>query len=453
MKLAIALLAALAFAALPLLTSSNYIIGVGISALIFTVAAAALNLIYGFTGLLSFAQLGFWGIGGYATALTVVTFGGNFWWGVVWAALLNAVVALAIGYPTLRTNRHAFVIIDAHLRAAGHADRARLGRPHARAARHPQPAAAVGLRLPPSTPPAQFYWVAWAFSVAMLGFLYALCSSRIGRTLVAIKQNEPLVRAQGISPMPYKLASFAISAAITGAAGGVFTFHLGIIDPLFLDFYYMQTFLIIVIIGGAGSFWGVVVAGIALSALPEVLRFSADFRMIIYGVILVVAMFVMPSGVAGWLRERQLARMREAAAMSAILEVTDLRKAYAGVHALDGVSFAVEAGSITGLIGPNGSGKSTAIDCISGFQKLDGGKVVLAGVDITGQPAHHIARAGLMRTFQTVRIYERLEPARQSRDRRPAVRRRHLGRRVPAHPALSRGRRRRPRRARASWSS
>ena len=94
--------------------------------------------------------------------------------------------------------------------------------------------------------------------------------------------------------------------------------------------------------------------------------------------------------------------------MSAILEATDLRKSYAGVHALDGVSLAVEAGSITGLIGPNGSGKSTAIDCISGFQKLDSGKVVLADADITGQPAHHIARAGLMRTFQTVRIYERL---------------------------------------------
>lgn len=94
--------------------------------------------------------------------------------------------------------------------------------------------------------------------------------------------------------------------------------------------------------------------------------------------------------------------------MSAVLEVSDLRKAYAGVHALDGVSFAVEAGSVTGLIGPNGSGKSTAIDCISGFQKRDGGRIVLAGADISGRPAHHIARAGLMRTFQTVRIYERL---------------------------------------------
>ena len=93
MKVAAALLAALALAALPLLTSSNYILGVGLSALIFTVAAAALNLIYGFTGLLSFAQLGFWGIGGYASALTVMSFGGNFWWGIVWAALVNAVGA------------------------------------------------------------------------------------------------------------------------------------------------------------------------------------------------------------------------------------------------------------------------------------------------------------------------------------------------------------------------
>src|SRR4051812_29350957 len=94
--------------------------------------------------------------------------------------------------------------------------------------------------------------------------------------------------------------------------------------------------------------------------------------------------------------------------MSALLSVSDLRKSYAGVHALDGVSFEVERGSVTGLIGPNGSGKSTAIDCISGFQKLDGGKVMLAGADITGRPSHLIARAGLMRTFQTVRIYERL---------------------------------------------
>ncbi len=94
--------------------------------------------------------------------------------------------------------------------------------------------------------------------------------------------------------------------------------------------------------------------------------------------------------------------------MTAMLEIRNLRKSYAGVHAVDGVSFDVEQGSITGLIGPNGSGKSTTIDCIAGFQKADSGRVVLGSSDITGLAAHEIARAGLMRTFQTVRVYDRL---------------------------------------------
>lgn len=311
MRLLCALAAALVLGALPWLTTSHYVIGVAISACIFTVAAAALNLVYGFTGLLSFAQLGFWGIGGYAAALTVMTFGGSFWHGLVWAGLLNAVAALVIGYPALRTNRHAFVIVTlafALLVTLVARDWVSLTR---------GPLGIPGLPAPSlfgfvfNTTPL-FYWIAWAYAVVALGLLYALCTSRIGRTLVAIKQNEPLVRAQGISPMPYKLAAFAIGAAVTGIAGGIFAFHLKIIDPLFLDFYYMQAFLIMVIVGGAGSFWGVVIAGAVMSALPEILRFSADLRMIIYGVVLLVAMLAMPDGVAGWFRQRRLTRMRGA---------------------------------------------------------------------------------------------------------------------------------------------
>lgn len=74
----------------------------------------------------------------------------------------------------------------------------------------------------------------------------------------------------------------------------------------------MRAFLIMVIIGGAGSFWGVATAAVAMSALPEVLRSTADLRMIVYGVILLVAMLVMPNGVAGWLRERRRLQMRAA---------------------------------------------------------------------------------------------------------------------------------------------
>jgi ABC-type branched-subunit amino acid transport system permease subunit len=309
MKLLSAISATLLLGALPFFTSSNYVIGVAISACIFTTAAAALNLVYGYTGLLSFAQLGFWGIGGYATALTVMTFGGSFWLGLVWAALIDTAIALAIGYPAVRTNRHAFVIVTlafALLVTLVARDWVNLTR---------GPLGIPGLPAPnlfgfefKTTP--LFYWIAYGYALLALGLLYALCTSRIGRTLVAIKQNEPLVRAQGISPVPYKLAAFAVGAAITGVGGGIYAFHLKIIDPLFLDFYYMQTFLIIVITGGAGSYWGVIAAGLIMSTLPEVLRFSADFRMIVYGVVLLLAVFAMPGGVGGWLHERRLARAR-----------------------------------------------------------------------------------------------------------------------------------------------
>ncbi|HWI26231.1 MAG TPA: ABC transporter ATP-binding protein [Stellaceae bacterium] len=95
--------------------------------------------------------------------------------------------------------------------------------------------------------------------------------------------------------------------------------------------------------------------------------------------------------------------------MSALLTVTNLAKAYRGVHAVEDASFCVERGSITGLIGPNGSGKSTTIDCISGFQRLDRGRVMLEGADITGLTPQKIARAGLVRTFQTVRVYDEFD--------------------------------------------
>lgn len=94
--------------------------------------------------------------------------------------------------------------------------------------------------------------------------------------------------------------------------------------------------------------------------------------------------------------------------MTALLQVRGLTKKYLGLTAVDDVSYEVEAGTIVGLIGPNGSGKSTSIDCISGFQPANGGQWSLGGVDLTGRPPHKIARAGLTRSFQTVRAYDEL---------------------------------------------
>lgn len=92
--------------------------------------------------------------------------------------------------------------------------------------------------------------------------------------------------------------------------------------------------------------------------------------------------------------------------MKAVLKVVGLSKAFSGVHAVQQASFDVEQGSITGLIGPNGSGKSTTIDCISGFQRPDAGRIELDGRDITNSNPATVACAGLVRTFQNVRVYE-----------------------------------------------
>lgn len=91
-----------------------------------------------------------------------------------------------------------------------------------------------------------------------------------------------------------------------------------------------------------------------------------------------------------------------------MLEVRDLSKHYLGLTAVDALSFSVGAGEVVGLIGPNGSGKSTTIDCLSGFQPADAGRWFLSGVELTGMGAHRIAKAGITRTFQTVRAYDEM---------------------------------------------
>ena len=228
-------LALAALAILPLFVHSNYVLSIAISGFIFVVCAAALNLIYGFAGLLSFAQLGFWGIGGYAAAIAVVDGKLGFAASVMFAALLAAVIALVTGFPILRTNRHAFVIVTLTFALLC----ALVARDWISVTRGP-----LGI---PSLPaptffgfafasPTRFYYLAWAFAVLALGFLYALCTSRIGLLLIAIKQNEALARSQGISPMPYKLFAFVLGAAITGMAGGIYVFHLRIVDPTFPRF-------------------------------------------------------------------------------------------------------------------------------------------------------------------------------------------------------------------------
>lgn len=310
-------LVALAIAALfaiPRLTGNEYVLALGVSFAMFCVLSGGLNLVYGYTGLLSFAQVGFFGIGGYTAALLVTEQGCSLWAGAAAGGVLAALVGLVIGYSSLRLSRHAFAIVSLSFallcmivaRDWVSLTRGAMGIPGLPVPSLPLPG---GLRWRLSHP-ADFYYLLVGFAVIAQAAIYLVVTSRLGRAMRAVKLNEPLAQSQGINPLSYKLVAIALSALLAGVVGGFFVFYLTIVDPSIFDFYYTETMLIMVIIGGPGSFWGVLGASAVLAALPDLLRFTTDLRMVLYGAVLMAAMLLFPGGVGGWLQRRRLRRWR-----------------------------------------------------------------------------------------------------------------------------------------------
>ncbi|HTB37979.1 MAG TPA: branched-chain amino acid ABC transporter permease, partial [Reyranella sp.] len=308
-ELSLAVIAGLiALFALPLVIDNDYVMALGISFAAMSVLAGGLNLVYGYTGLLSFAQVGFFGIGGYTATLLVVDRGWSLWAGAAVGGVLCIAVALLIGYSSLRLSRHAFAIVSlsfALLCAIVARDWPELTRGSMGIPGLPTPVMDLpgGLRWR-IVDPSDFYYLLMGFAVIAHGAIYLVVTSRLGRAMRAIKLNEPLAQSQGINPLSYRLLALSLSALLAGIVGGLFVFYLTIIDPSIFDFYYTETMLISVVIGGPGSFWGVLASSAVLAVLPDMLRFTTDLRMVLYGVALIVAMLIFPGGVGGWLYRR-----------------------------------------------------------------------------------------------------------------------------------------------------
>jgi len=299
--------------AVPRLTGNEYLLALGVSFAMFSVLAGGLNLVYGYTGLLSFAQVGFFGIGGYTAALLVTERGWSLWSAATAGGAMATVLGLVIGYSSLRLSRHAFAIVSlsfALLCMIVARDWVSLTRGAMGIPGLPVPTLALfgwEWRL---SRPADFYYLLMGFAVAAHALMYLVVSSRLGRAMRAIRLNEPLAQSQGIDPLRYKLLALALSALLAGMVGGLFVFYLTIVDPSIFDFYYTETMLIMVILGGPGSFWGVLASSAVLAALPDLLRFTTDLRMVLYGAVLIAAMLLFPGGVAGWVQRRRLQNWR-----------------------------------------------------------------------------------------------------------------------------------------------
>ena len=274
------------------------------------------------------------------------------------------------------------------------------------------------------------FWVAlaWAGVALLVATIYQ--KSRFGLALRASRENEAAARAVGINVPTQRLIAFVLSGFFMGLGGVLQAHYVG--SVVVRGFWLGPTFiaLAMLMIGGQRSLTGAVVGVIVISALQEVLR-KIEVIIELYGLSQLVIAFLMllililrPTGLAmgreipwpfGRRAAAAAAARSDAGAPPAIvaaggdmeerLEAHDISVNFEGLAAVDEVTLSMGRREIFGLIGPNGAGKTTLVNVLTGFQKPTHGRVVLAGVDITGRPPHRIGRRGLARTFQAVRLY------------------------------------------------
>ena len=292
----VTLLAALPWIGTPVITQF------GISVLILAVLAQGWNIIGGYTGYPSFGNSVFFGLGAYGVGIAMVTFELPFWVGMLLGLALAVAFAFALGVPVLRLKGHYFAIATLGLAQVMTAIVSNVGI----AGRN------VGLVLPLLKSEALFYEMALALLVVATLTIYWLSRSRFGFGLIAIRENEEAAAVMGVNTTLYKVLAFALSAAFTGLAGGIYAYYITFIDPLgVFDISLNVKMIIMAVFGGPGSVLGPVVGALILSAVSEVLASQVtSIASLFFGVVIVIAVVFMPRGLADLMRNFKRAGWR-----------------------------------------------------------------------------------------------------------------------------------------------
>jgi branched-chain amino acid transport system permease protein len=306
-----ALLLALAMAATaPAWVWNPYHLHTLIMAGIFAVLALSLNLLLGYTGQLSLGHVAFFGIGAYATALLTVKLEWSPWIGLLAAVVLPGAAGYVIGRLALKLRGAYFVLLTisfagcVSLVSVNWMDLTNgpLGLPGV----PPLEIALPGLpALSLRTKPAFYYVVLAAVALSYL-VCRALIRSRVGRALVALRENETLAASVGIDGTHYLVLAAVVSAAMAGFGGGLYAHYTRFVSPEVFLFTYTVTMVIMVVAGGKGTLAGPIVGAVLFTVLPEALRAAASWQwqMLLYGVLLVGVLFFMPEGIVPAARRR-----------------------------------------------------------------------------------------------------------------------------------------------------
>jgi ABC-type branched-subunit amino acid transport system ATPase component/ABC-type branched-subunit amino acid transport system permease subunit len=425
------IVAALALAFLPfVLDLVGLPLRTAIDVVVFAVACMGLNILVGYTGLVSFGHGAWFGLGAYAAALSQrYWFAGDVISPTLFAMLFVAVTALLSGALILRRRGVYFSLLTLALTAllfaigyrwteftGGESGLGGVTR-----------SSVLGIDL-------ERDWTYYA-AVAVLGMgvcylLHRFHRSPVGSVLVAIRENEERARFIGYPTNRYKLIAFVLSATVVALAGtlSVFNHRFASAEPLSVAF--SGELIAMVVIGGMKSFLGPALGALFFILFREFLSIWTPHWLFWFGLLFVGFIVFSPTGlvgVAGALIAPFRKRVVEAAAMAgrtvaedlslpqvyrrptggnaAVLVANGLVKRFGGIHAVDGITLTVKDRTLHALIGPNGAGKTTAFNLVSGRFPPDRGTIELDGRSIAGFKPEDITAAGVGRSFQITNLF------------------------------------------------
>jgi branched-chain amino acid transport system permease protein len=407
---------------LPFLGVDDYYLHLLIMAGLFYLLAAGMNLLLA-GGQLNLGHTAFFGIGAYTSGLLAVHYGLSPLWTLPTAALFTGFVGYLLGRLTLKLRGAYFVLVT-----VGFAEVIRLVATNwMDLTQGPMGLAGVppfnlGRERWTLVSKRDYYYLMAVMAGGTLFLTARLLGSRVGRALAAIQSNESLAESSGISAYSHTMLAMVVSCTLAGAAGGFYAHYITFLSPELFAFQNTVTMAVMVVAGGQGMVLGPAVGSLVFTFVPEFLRMAAFYRMLLYGIILLLVVMYMPRGLVYYLRAMLRARERAPAAVAtadtgfvsgaapdrggaAALRMRGVTVRFGGLAAVDDLSLDLGRGEILALIGPNGAGKSTAFNVITGFQPADAGGVEFDGTDVTGLPPYRIAERGLVRMFQRTSVF------------------------------------------------
>ena len=415
----------------PLLVTSRYGQVLATRAGIYVLIVIGLNLVSGYGGQISIGHGALVAVGGYAAALGMVDLGLNFWLAACLGIAVTTFFGGLMALPALRLSTWYFALVTlgfAEVVGGLLVEMSWLTHGFTGVVGIPMPK--IGSWVWRSQ---EFLWFVILLNIVVFIAYRNLVNSRFGRALVSVRVDPAPATAAGVSVTRVKLTAFAFSAGLAGLGGALFAVQKTVLTPDDFTADFSIFFLLVMVLGGEGRLWGPLLGTLVLLTLPTLMEGLSQWRLLVYGVVLLVLIIFAPFGLdgaiaAGWARlrvalglpPRRAPEMLSSASHrgdragvvdrpldrveGATLHVREVVKTFGGVVALNGVQLDIPAGSTHALVGPNGSGKTTLVNVISGFYPPDSGTVKIADFASAGRAAPVVARLGVGRTFQTPRL-------------------------------------------------